>query len=303
MWTDLPRDSAPADRAKNVSAAGRPTPDATAKALLLNKLFDGASSDQARLDAAEQLFAIYQRASRADLARTLLSRLDGHGLLHGEPPAWLVRRGWALADIWWVPLSGAGIALRRPRAPDAAWLRQCFADPAFGGAVNRSYAARLTKVTDAELERELEHQWRASPLDLGAQLMLIENTARERLGVAAIVNIDADSRRGELVMGLQQPERQGPTVYKAGALMLDFAFRLANLHKLSASIYADNVRGVGLLRMLESLGFKREGLLREHLALSNGQYVDVHLMGGLGDEVLAHPRTIQFFRRTGIGVG
>lgn len=292
MGADLSRDSAQV----------RSAPDAKTKALLLNSQFAAADTDHARLAIAKQLFAIYQLAGRADLARSLLSRLDKLGLVGHASPAWLARRVWALADIWWLPLRSSGITVRRPRAPDAIWLRKCFADPAFGHAVNRSYAERLSKITDAELERELEHQWRASPLDLGAQLMLIENAVGDRLGVAAIVNIDADNRRAEFVMGLQQPHVQSSAVLKAGALMMDFAFRLAKLHKLSASIYADNTRDKGILRMLESVGFKREGLLCDHLALPNGQYVDVHLVGGLGSEVLIQPRAIKYFNRIGVGL-
>lgn len=292
MWSDLPRDSSHLQSAT----------DAKTKALLLSKQFDVVGTDQARLDIAKQLFAIYRLAGRADLARSLLNRLAKLGLVNHASPAWLVRRAWALADFWWLPLRSSGIALRRPRAPDAIWLRRCFADATFGQAVNRSYAERLINITDVELERELERQWRASPPDFGAQLMLIENAAGDRLGVAAMVNIDADNRRAEFLMGFQQPHVQSVAVLRVGGLMMDFAFRLANFHKLSASIYADNTRGEAILRMLESVGFKREGLLRDHLALPNGQYVDVHLVGGLGSEVLAQSRAIKYFNWMGVGL-
>ncbi len=67
-----------------------------------------------------------------------------------------------------------------------------------------------------------------------------------------------------------------------------FAFDEMNLHKIRLDVYASNA---GAVRTYESVGFKREGVLRED-AFRGGRYIDVVRMGLLRGE-LTEPRPLR----------
>jgi len=56
---------------------------------------------------------------------------------------------------------------------------------------------------------------------------------------------------------------------------LEFAFKELNLHRITAEVYEYNERS---LRLLESLGFKKEGILKE-AKYHDGRYWDIIVMG------------------------
>jgi len=62
---------------------------------------------------------------------------------------------------------------------------------------------------------------------------------------------------------------------EAISLVVDYAFRKLNLHKVTAGCYCSNQRS---LRAFEKAGFQVEGTLKEHYRL-DGQYIDAMLLG------------------------
>jgi RimJ/RimL family protein N-acetyltransferase len=63
-------------------------------------------------------------------------------------------------------------------------------------------------------------------------------------------------------------------------LLLDYAFRLRNLHRVWLSVNGNNERA---MRAYGACGFVIEGRQRQH-AWSNGEYIDLVLMGILREE-------------------
>ena len=63
-------------------------------------------------------------------------------------------------------------------------------------------------------------------------------------------------------------------------LLLDFAFKDLNLHRVYLHVFSTNT---AVIRVYEKVGFVREGLLRK-AAHINGAYVDVLVMGILREE-------------------
>jgi len=63
-------------------------------------------------------------------------------------------------------------------------------------------------------------------------------------------------------------------------LLVRYAFRDLNLHRVGLQVFADNVRAV---RCYEKVGFVREGVQRSSIFV-DGRYVDVILMGLLQTE-------------------
>jgi RimJ/RimL family protein N-acetyltransferase len=63
-------------------------------------------------------------------------------------------------------------------------------------------------------------------------------------------------------------------------LMLGHGFDQLNLHRVFLTVLSSNARAI---RAYEKVGFKREGVFREHM-YRNGKYHDVYYMGILEDE-------------------
>ena len=58
-------------------------------------------------------------------------------------------------------------------------------------------------------------------------------------------------------------------------LMLEYGFDQLNLHKIYLWVFCFNTRAI---RAYEKVGFKTEGIFREHVYM-NGEYCDDHFMG------------------------
>lgn len=257
---------------------------------------DVAASDpgKALLSARQKVQALVQQGRIAE-ARACLPALAA---LAGTPqPAWWHELSWRLDACWWDPVQGANLRLRKPQGLDAGWLQGCFADNAFASAVNRDYAARIRALPVAQVAQLLEAQLKQSPVDMGAQMFIIERLNGERLGLATFVTIDADSRRAEYIIGFAGGVPHGTVVLETTLLLADFVFMRAKLHKVTASVYSDNPRLHDIKESMRKMGFEQEGLLRAHVRLPGGGYVDIHLMGGLRHEVLANPLMRQCAKR------
>lgn len=264
---------------------------------IVHRVEDVTASDpgQALLAARQKVQALVQQGRLAE-ARACLPALSS---LLGKtpPPAWLNDLSWRLDACWWEPVQGNSLRLRKPQGSDAAWLQGCFADAAFASAVNRDYAARIRALPVPQIAQLLEAQLKQSPVDLGAQMFIIERLTGEPLGLATFVSIDVDSRRAEYIIGFAGGVPHGTVVLETTLLLADFAFMRARFHKVTACIYSDNPRLHDLTVSMRKMGFEQEGIQRAHVRLPGGGYVDIHLMGGLRHEVLANPLMRQCAKR------
>lgn len=80
----------------------------------------------------------------------------------------------------------------------------------------------------------------------------------------------AEHQRGGLGYILGAESRGCGYATEAGRAMVDFGFRALGLNKIDATCWARNTESA---RVLEKLGFVREGVLREH-AIKWGRYED-----------------------------
>lgn len=96
------------------------------------------------------------------------------------------------------------------------------------------------------------------------------------IGSCGLFHFDQTARTCELGIGIGDHDYWGRG-YGRDALrvLLDYAFRLRNLHKVWLQVHAINERAV---RAYRACGFVEEGRLRQH-AWGNGQYADVVQMG------------------------
>ena len=101
------------------------------------------------------------------------------------------------------------------------------------------------------------------------------------VGVSGLHQVDPIGRKAQLGLLIGSSVHWGKGYgTEATRLMLDYAFRTLNLHKVGLQVFSNNPAG---RRVYEKAGFRLEGTLREDYFVE-GTYVDVHCMGLLRSE-------------------
>lgn len=136
----------------------------------------------------------------------------------------------------------------------------------------------------ARFERRYEDLVREPPEDL----VLLGIEQREVLvgyvELAALSHLERRAAMG-FVVADRAVRRQG-VGRTAVILAMDYGFSLEDLDRIYAEVYPFNIPS---LRLLEGVGFQREGVLRQH-DVHQGRRTDLVVMGILRDEFYArHP--------------
>lgn len=176
-----------------------------------------------------------------------------------------------LADLssrWWEPIAKGGVVLRCPDTSDASFLGSTFQDKEFMLHYHRfqrgSGDAVARFIAKAQLPPRQSRRIDWIVLDSGG----------DRVGVAAIVDIDWYNQRGELLIGIPG-KRSNMIAIKATFAALEFAFKRLHLAKMMIYVYADNPPAQDNTL---HLGFEQEGLLRSHIASQSGR-IDLFVNG------------------------
>ena len=100
------------------------------------------------------------------------------------------------------------------------------------------------------------------------------NTPHHKIGMIGLSNIDYRNSHAEFGrLTIEKQYRDKGYGKEALKLLLEYAFKHLNLH----SVYLDTFQVMKVLSLYEAVGFKREGLKREHI-YKNGKYRDVVCM-------------------------
>jgi RimJ/RimL family protein N-acetyltransferase len=101
------------------------------------------------------------------------------------------------------------------------------------------------------------------------------------VGQCGLRNINSDARTWELGIGIGDRRYLGQGYGReAVQLLLEFAFRYRNMHRVWLTTSSDNLRAI---RAYKACGFVEEGRQRQH-HWSRGAYHDIVLMGILREE-------------------
>lgn len=112
------------------------------------------------------------------------------------------------------------------------------------------------------------------------QFAIEERTGGLHVGDCALHTRADDARLGEIGYTLA-PQHQGRGYAReAVAAMLEYAFRVLSMHRITASVDVENVRSVALLT---ALGFRREGHFIQ-CGWFHGQWCDEYLYALLREE-------------------
>lgn len=109
--------------------------------------------------------------------------------------------------------------------------------------------------------------------------------SNELIGSCQLHNIHPVHRTAELQIRIGNAEVRGRGLgTEAIRLLLSFAFKDLNLHRVYLHVFASNTAAI---RAYQRAEFRNEGLLRQHAHI-DGSYVDVLIMGILREEFHAH---------------
>ncbi|HLW02208.1 MAG TPA: GNAT family protein [Ktedonobacterales bacterium] len=121
------------------------------------------------------------------------------------------------------------------------------------------------------------------------QLMFGIEFEQRLVGFIQLADIDQRMRRAEVGIVIGEKGLQGKGLgTTALRLLLDYAFTVKNLERVSAEVFSFNERSQ---KLMERVGFQREGLLRQH-DIHNGKRQDVFHFGILKPEFYQQYETI-----------
>ena len=151
----------------------------------------------------------------------------------------------------------------RRRVPE---LVQLFGDPAIARwTLHIPFPYRATDAT-AWLRRAADGRRLGTHLNL----QIVRRQDRRLIGGIGLHHLDAAHARAELGYWVGRPFRRQGYAAEAAHALCEFAWRRLRLHRIEARVFPGNVASAHLLR---SVGFRREGRLRQSIA-KDGRFVD-----------------------------
>jgi RimJ/RimL family protein N-acetyltransferase len=109
------------------------------------------------------------------------------------------------------------------------------------------------------------------------------------VGYVQLALIDDHERRAAVGIVVGEKRTWGRGIGRTALrILLDYAFTVRNLERVYAEVYGFNQRS---LRLMEHVGFQKEGILRQH-EIHNGTRQDMHFFGMLNTEFYQKYETI-----------
>jgi RimJ/RimL family protein N-acetyltransferase len=172
-------------------------------------------------------------------------------------------------------LSGERVELRWLTAADVDDIYEIYSDPE---AMRFWSTTAMTAKSQARtLLREIREEHAAGHLH---EWGLVVPRGGKVIGTCTLFNLDRSNRRAEIGFALGRPWWGKGLMGEALTMLLDFAFGELGLRRIEAD--ADPLNSASI-KLLESLGFCREGLLRERWNVG-GELQDTVFLGLLARE-------------------
>lgn len=112
-------------------------------------------------------------------------------------------------------------------------------------------------------------------------LYIIKTKQGKAIGAVSLGDVGGRNMRVGIGIMIGEDGEHGKGYGKESMkLLIAYAFRHLKIHKIWLEVFSSNVRAIHLYK---NLGFKKEGVLREHI-LKNGTFVDQLRMGLLDRE-------------------
>jgi RimJ/RimL family protein N-acetyltransferase len=187
-----------------------------------------------------------------------------------------------LESRWWEPVKAGGVQMRRVQQGDEAFLARLFADRAF----MRQYS--LFQESSPQAVRAFVQTAQLPPRVSGRLDWVIEHRDGSHVGIAGLNRIDFANRRAEVMFGYPG-EGNAAKKFALAEAFIHFAFDRLRLHKLVSYVYSTNPVAQ---KFTLGLGFRQEGLLREHVRLGpDAGWIDLYVNGLLREDLVESRRT------------
>lgn len=175
-----------------------------------------------------------------------------------------------LHPLWVLPMENERVRIRARTPLDHQFVMDCYANESFMSNYNRYLAGSLRQSQSQQksahrpdrltVYKNKSIQWvieKVDPLNSGK----IHYTP---IGLASLAEIHWVHRRAEILIGFPNATKFNGTRIPLTAMLmiLDFAFNRIGFNKLVSIVYANNVHAQ---KSTLAIGFKQEGLLRNHL--------------------------------------
>jgi RimJ/RimL family protein N-acetyltransferase len=192
----------------------------------------------------------------------------------------------AIEDLearWWEPVKAGGLQLRPVQHGDEAFLLRLFADRAF----MRQYS--LFQESSPHAVRAFVKTAQLPPRVSGRLDWVIEDRDGSQVGIAGLAKIDFANRRCEVMFGYPG-EGDAAKKFAIAVALLHFTFDRLRLHKVVSHVYSTNPVAQ---KFTLGLGFRQEGLLREHVRLGpDAGWIDLYVNGLFREDLVETRRTI-----------
>jgi RimJ/RimL family protein N-acetyltransferase len=152
-------------------------------------------------------------------------------------------------------LSTARLTLRPLQAQDAAPLFAMYSDVEFMRYWSFPVMRRFEQAVDY-----LAHRMQGATADIELVWAIELSATHDVIGICSLFNVEMAAKRAEIGFGLQRPFWGHGYMSEAVRAVVECAFDVLQLRRIEAEIHPANEASA---RLLERLGFVREGLLRE----------------------------------------
>ncbi|MBI5946735.1 MAG: GNAT family N-acetyltransferase [Chloroflexi bacterium] len=172
-------------------------------------------------------------------------------------------------------LHGEGLTLREMCEEDLpAWFAR-LSDPEAAAMAGDSLATSMQDVVDG-----LAYHRNAFATKEALRWAIVPDSLGASVGSIGIVRLDEENLSGEIGAAVGRAHWGQGFATGATRLVVDYGFGVLGLERIEAVALASNGRSV---RVLEKLGFTREGLLRGY-RIVNGTRADFAIYGLLGSD-------------------
>lgn len=125
------------------------------------------------------------------------------------------------------------------------------------------------------MQKQLEWYKKLSEKNLAFSVFIKEEEEINLIGTIGLYNINRIHQLATLRLRLSQVVHGKGIGYESTHMMLEYGFNILNLHKIQSICFAENE---AIIKLVHKLGFKKEGLLKNHY-YNNGKFHDVIVLG------------------------
>ena len=191
-------------------------------------------------------------------------------------------------------LQGECVRLVRSSPEYVDFIHQCYLNDSF---MDLYRLAQSRTINKADLNKRLAQEQNKLPQELKRiEWVILKQDEQQFLpiGLAALADHQVKHQRAEFLLGIPDTQnREGNIGLEASLLVLEFAFNLVHLHKVTSFVYGYNTDAQ---KNTEHLGFKQEGFFAEHLQTKMG-FIDLYQNGLLSADFYQNKKLSALSRR------